>query len=74
MSVFKFESTNFLKCEVTILNQTISLLKPPNLFQKNVQSSFFPLGNNDFILTYNRDETPTRKTILTIENEEDGIT
>ena len=32
-----------------------------------------PLGNNDFILTSNRDEQPSRKTIEPKEYEEDGV-
>ncbi|MCI2228891.1 NRDE family protein [Polaribacter sp. MSW13] len=35
--------------------------------------SFLPLGNNDFILTSNRDETPLRKTIPPKEYLENGV-
>jgi uncharacterized protein with NRDE domain len=35
--------------------------------------TYFPLGNNDFILTSNRDETPLRKTIPPKKYVENGI-
>jgi uncharacterized protein with NRDE domain len=35
--------------------------------------TYFPLGNNNFILTSNRDETPLRKTIPPKEYLENGI-
>ena len=35
--------------------------------------AFINLGNNHFILTSNREETPIRKTILPKEYDEDGI-
>lgn len=35
--------------------------------------TYLPLGNNDFILTSNRDEQPSRKTISPKEYVEDGI-
>ena len=35
--------------------------------------TYLPLGNNDFILTSNRDEQPSRKTIEPKEYIEDGI-
>ena len=35
--------------------------------------TYLPLGNNDFILTSNRDEQPSRKTIEPKEYEEDGV-
>ena len=34
--------------------------------------TFLPLGNNDFILTSNRDETPLRKTISPTSYDENG--
>ena len=36
--------------------------------------TYLPLGNNDFILTSNRDEQPSRKTIAPKEYVEDGVT
>ena len=36
--------------------------------------TYLPLGNNDFILTSNRDEQPTRETIEPKEYIEDGVT
>jgi len=35
--------------------------------------TYFPLGNNDFIFTSNRDESPKRKTFLPKEYIENGI-
>lgn len=35
--------------------------------------SYLPLPNNNFILTSNRDESPTRKTIVPKEYEENGV-
>ena len=35
--------------------------------------TYLPLGNNNFILTSNRDETPSRKTISPKIYEEDGV-
>lgn len=35
--------------------------------------TYLPLGNNNFILTSNRDETPFRKTISPKEYEDDGV-
>ena len=35
--------------------------------------TYLPLGNNDFILTSNRDEDPKRKTIPPKEYLEDGV-
>jgi len=35
--------------------------------------TYLPLGNNDFILTSNRDEQPSRKTIPPKEYVEDGV-
>ncbi|QCD63119.1 NRDE family protein [Tenacibaculum maritimum] len=35
--------------------------------------TYLPLKNNGFILTSNRDENPTRKTIIPKEYDEDGI-
>ncbi|ARV07415.1 hypothetical protein BTO04_12260 [Polaribacter sp. SA4-10] len=35
--------------------------------------TFLPLGNNDFILTSNRDETPLRKTIPPTSYDENGV-
>lgn len=35
--------------------------------------TYLPLGNNDFILTSNRDEQPTRETIEPQEYKEDGV-
>ena len=35
--------------------------------------TYLPLGNNNFILTSNRDEQPTRKTIAPKEYMEDGV-
>lgn len=35
--------------------------------------SYLPLGNNDFILTSNRDESPMRKTIPPKEYDENGV-
>lgn len=72
MYVFKFESTNFTSCKVTVF-QTISFASLKNeykLFMCTV--TFLPLKNNDFIFTSNRDETPLRKTIAPkkyVENE-----
>ncbi|WP_075344359.1 NRDE family protein [Tenacibaculum agarivorans] len=36
--------------------------------------TYLPLGNNDFILTSNRDENPKRKTIAPTSYIEDGVT
>ena len=36
--------------------------------------TYLPLGNNEFILTSNRDETPMRKTIQPEKYSEDGVT
>ncbi len=35
--------------------------------------TYLPLGNNNFILTSNRDETPLRKTIPPKEYDENGV-
>ena len=35
--------------------------------------TYLPLGNNDFILTSNRDEQPSRETIPPQEYVEDGV-
>lgn len=35
--------------------------------------TYLPLGNNNFILTSNRDETPLRKTVLPKEYLENGV-
>jgi len=35
--------------------------------------TYLPLGNNKFILTSNRDESPTRKTISPTKYDENGV-
>ena len=35
--------------------------------------TYLPLGNNEFILTSNRDESPVRKTILPKKYFENGV-
>lgn len=73
MYVFKFESTNFTSCKVTVF-QTISFASLTNeceLFMCTV--TFLPLKNNDFIFTSNRDETPLRKTNPPKKYTEDGV-
>ena len=73
MFLFKFYSTNF-DSKATNFNLRVELLKL-QIFKFKIMCTvtYLPLGNNEFILTSNRDETPMRKTIPPTDYDEQGV-